>query len=280
MGGVIVKKLFGALLLISPLLFLRCNMEDTPVSSKTSIQKTINIYAYGSSLDSAYYKMWSDSSWEKFNQVTSVNGKNYVTTLNSDGDEYYYDSIGYAGIKPNGQSLILFDAPLSSLPDTLVFGQKYIQETTFSYQGINYLLKDEQTLEDTVSVSVPFGTFNPCLWFQSTSTTTVAGQSIVSAGQFWLAIGPSNIQQTLNSGNTIMMVRGCVNSKSWGVPIASVHANLAKKQNSSFLNNLVKPMFRFLKIGSSQPSFTRLFKKNVSHRERAGAFLYFRETQK
>jgi hypothetical protein len=246
-GEVIMKILFRTLSLIALLLFLSCKKEDSPVSDQTHRQKTISVYAYGSSLDSAYYKMWSDSSSEKFNQITLINSKIYVTIMNSNGDEYYYDATGYAGIKPNDQSLILFDTPLTSLPDTLVFNQKYIQVTTFSYQGINYSLKNEQTLQDTVSVSVPFGTFNPCLWFKSTSTITAGGQSSVSTGQFWLAIGPSDIQQTLNSGNTIVMVSGFVNGKSWGTSLARLRANIPKKPNSFSLDDLIKPMSHFLK---------------------------------
>lgn len=242
-----MKKLFRTLLLIAPLLFLSCKKENSPVSNQTSTQKTMAIYNYGYYLDSAYYKMWSDSSWEKFNQVTTINGKTYVTTINNNGDETYFDSIGFAGIKPNGQSLIIFDKPIPSLPDTLVFSQKYIQETTFSSQGYNYSLKYEQVLQDTVSVSVSFGIFNPCLWFNSTSTISANGQSNVSTDQIWIAIGPADIKAILTSGDTIEMVRGVVNGRGWGMSYATKRLYLQKKQNSSFLDALVKPTSRFLK---------------------------------
>jgi hypothetical protein len=246
-GGTIMKRFFCTLLLIAPLLFLSCEKEDSPVSNQTptpSPPKTIALYGYGSYIDSAYYKMWSDSSWEKFNQVTIINGTTYVTTINNNGDEYYYDALGYAGFNAKSQSLIIFDKPVTSLPDTLVFGQKYIRETTFFYQGYNYSLRYEQILQDTVSVSVPFGIFNPCLWFKSTSTLSAGGQSSVSTGQFWLAIGPADIKQTLNSGNTIIMIRGVVNGEGWGMSVSGKQMTLHKEDNSFFLGALVKPLSR------------------------------------
>jgi hypothetical protein len=245
--GVTMKYLFCTLLLITSFLFICCDKEDSPVSGQTDNQKKISVYAYGSSLDSAYYKVWSDSSWEKFGQIVILNSIVYVTVVNSDGDEGYYSASGYSGIKPYGQSLILFDTPLTSLPDTLVFGQKYTRETTFSYLGYSYSLKIEQTLEDTVSVSVSFGTFNPCLWLTSTSTTSVGGQSNVSNGQIWLAIGPSDIQQALNTGITISMVYGNVNGRSWGTYTVQPRLDLSKKQNSFSLDRLIEPIISFLK---------------------------------
>lgn len=245
--GVTMKTLFSILLLITPVLFLSCDKKDSPVSDQTDEQRKISVYAYGSSLDSVYYKVWSDSSWDKFGQVIIINDTVYVTTVNNYGDEYYYCEAGYAGFQPYGQSLIMFDTPITSLPDTLVFGQKYIRETTFSYMGYNYSLKYEQTLQDTVSVSVSFGTFNSCLWFKSTSTISAGGQSDISNMGIWVAIGPSDIQLTLSSGNTIAMTYGFVNGRSWGTYTVRPRSNLPKKQNQLSPDDLLKPMTRFLK---------------------------------
>jgi hypothetical protein len=246
-GEVTMKYFFCTLLLLAPLLFLCCDKEEFPASGQTDNQKKISVSAYGASLDSAYYKVWSDSSWEKFGQVVILNSMVYVTAINSYGDEHYYGAAGYAGFQPYGGSLILFDTPLASLPDTLVFDHKYIRETTFTYQGYNYSLRMVQTLLDTVSVSVSFGTFNPCLWLNSTSTLSVNGQSNVSSGQIWLAIGPSDIQQLLNTGIAISMVYGYVNGRNWGVYTVQPRLNISKRQDSFPLNRLLKPMTGFLK---------------------------------
>jgi len=201
---------------------------------------------YGMYLDSAYYEIWSDSSWEKFNHIINFNGHNYVTTINKNGDEYYYDAVGYAGFKAKGQSLIIFDKPVSSFPDSIVFGQEYTRGTTFYYQGYNYTMKYQQTLQDTVSVSVPFGVFDRCLWFKSTYTLSAGGQSSTSSGQFWLAQGPGAIKQTLNSGITIVMVRGIVNGKGWGMPFPGSQFSFINNHERLSLKNIMIPLIQNL----------------------------------
>jgi hypothetical protein len=237
-------KMTFVLLVSSSLFFLSCKKEDSPTFIQTPAPKTMTLHAYGWTLDSTYYKMWSDSSWEKFRQTTVVSGRTYVTTINNNGDEYYYDLFGYAGFKAKGQSLVIFDKSVPPLPDTLVFGQQYNRGTTFFYQGYNYTMTYQQTLQDTVSVSVPFGIFNPCLWFKSIATLSASGQSSTSSGDFWLAQGPSAIKQTLNSGITIVMVRGVVNGKGWGMSSLEEQFTLPKKQNTFFLDGLVRPLTR------------------------------------
>jgi hypothetical protein len=241
--GIQMIRFINLSLLILSLLCLSCKKEDSPVSPTPS-PKIMLLSEYGSLIDSAFYKMWSDSSWERFNQVVTLNGITYVTVISNDGNEYYYSALGYAGVKPQGQSLIIFDRPLPSLPDTVVFGQTYTRETSFFYQGYNYSLKYEQYLQDTVSISVPFGTFNPCLWFKSMSTLSAGGQSQTQNGEFWLARGPSDIKQTLNSGLTIVMVRGRVNGQGWGMPFAKQSPDNIFKESHRFVADIVKPLFQ------------------------------------
>jgi hypothetical protein len=103
----------------------------------------------------------------------------YATLINSDGTEYYYSASGFAGFQPAEESLILFDTPMTSMPDSIVFKQVYTNETTFTVDGVGYNLKYERSLTDTVTVSVSFGVFNSCLWFTSKSTLSASGQSDV-----------------------------------------------------------------------------------------------------
>lgn len=239
-----MKTFITVCFLISSILSFSCKKEDSPVSTPTPPPpKIILLTGYGSSIDSSFYKMWSDSSWERFNRIVTVNGITYVTVITNDGNEYYYSVLGYAGFKPQGQSLIIFDRPLPSLPDTIIFNQTYVRETSFFYQGYNYSLKAEQSLQDTVSVTVPFGTFNPCLWFKSKNTLSAGGQSEVQNTQFWLAKGPSDIKQTLNSGLTIVMVRGRVNGQGWGMPFPK-QLPATRSDPSSFIADIAKPLFQ------------------------------------
>jgi hypothetical protein len=233
--------IFVYVLVIAPIL-LSCSKDDSPVS--TPPPRTIRLIDYGSTLDSAYYKKWSDSSWEKFNRIVTVNGITYATTISSDSTEYYYTALGYAGLKGRGLLLILFDNPLTSLPETLTFGQNYRRETTFYYQGYNFSLQIDESLEDTVSVSVPFGTFNPCLWLKVKTTVTGAGQSQAQSGQIWLARGPSDVKQVLYSGATIVMVRGRVNGQGWGMPFPKQVAATPGGAPHRLAEIMARPLFR------------------------------------
>ncbi len=238
-----MKNNFCILLMLALFSFISCDNASTGSDDEDSI----SMDAYSSALDNAYYKVWSDNSWEEYNRIITIDSKTYITTITDEGTEYYYSSEGYAGFKPYGESLILFDKPMASLPDKVVFNKKYTSQTTFPYQGYNYTMKIEEILMDTVSVSVPCGNFNSCLWFKTTSSMTSLVESSTSNGQFWLAIGPSDIKQTLNSGTTITMVRGHVNGQNWGTVNLSELPNISKKQSSFSLADIIRPMTHFLK---------------------------------
>jgi len=239
-----MKKYFCTMLMIALFSFISCDNASTDGEDE---EDSISMDGYGSALDNAYFKVWSDNSWEEYYRIISIDGDTYATIITSEGNEYYYSSEGYAGFKPYGESLILFDKPIVSLPEKVVFNKKYTSQTTFPYQGYNYTMKIEQILMDTVSVSLPWGSFNSCLWFKTTSSMTSLAESNTSNGQFWLAIGPSDIKQTLNSGTSITMVRGNVNGQNWGAGNLSEIPNISKKQTSFSLTDIMRPMTHFLK---------------------------------
>lgn len=207
-------KIQTVLILSASLLLYSCK-KNNPVSPEAPPQ-TIIVSAYGEAFDSLYFKMWSDSSWSKFGGTIVINGTMYVIEVTNDGYESYYNELGYAGFKPAGDALILFDRPITNLPDTLTFGEAYTRQTTFSYQGYLFTFAYEQTLVDTVSVSVPFGAFNPCLHFTNKVTVAAGGQSEVQNVEFWIARGPGSIKQTSGS-ISVVMVRGIVNGQGWGM---------------------------------------------------------------
>lgn len=201
-------------LLFSSSLFFGCG-EATNTSGSNS-GKTIAINDYGSYIEPAYYKVWSDSSWEEFGRITTVDSVVYATIVDNAGFEYYYSPEGYAGFRVAGGSLVLFDEAMPSFPDTLVFGKTYTQRVTFTESGTAYTLKVEQTLQDTGAVTVPFGEFTGCLWIKSTSTFSGGGRSDVSSSEYWLAKGPSELKRRSSSGAVSLMAYGYVNGQSWG----------------------------------------------------------------
>lgn len=152
---------------------------------------------------------------------TTIGGTTYAVLEDNTGYLYFYGPNGYDGFWPYGGNLIMFDSTLASLPDTMVEGKTYTIKTTFSAQGIGYVLTDQEVLEDTGSVTIPFGTFTDCLHLQSTTSVSGGGQTQSQTTQYWYAKGPSDIKRTYQStGQTILMAYGFVNGRYWGATSA------------------------------------------------------------
>lgn len=223
-----MRKMLMICLILCSAVLSSCNRTPAPTApgspnppSQSNGSQAFSFAGYGSLLDSTYYKVWSDSSWEEFDMDTTINGTSYAVLLDNTGYEYFYGPNGYDGFEPYGGPLVIFDSTLASLPDTMVEGKTYTLRTTFSTQGLDYTLTDQEVLKDTGSVTVPFGTFVDCLHLQSTSTVSAGGQSQTQTTQYWYAKGPSDIKRTYeNSGQTILMAYGDVNDQGWGTSTA------------------------------------------------------------
>jgi hypothetical protein len=240
-----VKKLLIKTVPLFLILIASCTKSDYSVNAPgtpTPQIKTIPFKDYNLHIDSTYYKVWSDSSWEKFDGITIINGKSYIKVINSAGTEYYYTTLGYAGVKASGDSLILFDKELTALPDTLEIGKTYGLSTTFQYKGYNYTFNSEETLSDTVSVTVPFGVVNSCLWFHIKTAISAGGPSQVGNSQTWLAPNIFAIKKTLDSGPTISMVKGVVNGKGWGMSFPKDESLNNKSGSAILFEELMKPL--------------------------------------
>ncbi len=177
----------------------------------------LSVVGYGVSLDSSYFKVWSDSSWDQFYGDTIINGTQYTITLDDAGNENLYGPDGYSGFGTYGADIVLFDSVLASLPDTMVGRTPYLMQTTFTYQGAHYVLMDQETLVDTTTVSLPFGTFTDCRVLQSIGTINGVLQYATDS---WLAKGPSDIAReyiTVYGAYRIQMAYGSVNGQSWGM---------------------------------------------------------------
>ncbi|MCL5266641.1 MAG: hypothetical protein M1469_00875 [Bacteroidetes bacterium] len=202
------------------ILLASCTQSTSPTAP--SIPQGISgqpfsLAGYGINLDSTYYKVWSDSSWEEYYMDTTISGTKYTVLLDNTGYEYFYGPGGYAGFLPYGGSLIMFDSAMAALPDTMIGGQTYTFQTTFSYQGSSNVLTDLETLVDTTTVAVPFGTFTNCRVLQSTGAINGVTQS---ATTYWYAKGPSDIIRQDYTGYTIQMAYGVVNDLGWGVTLS------------------------------------------------------------
>ncbi len=214
------RSLYTSLIVLSVLLEA-CNAGPAPTApAGLSIPKSravpMSVAGYGESLDSTYFKMWSDSSWDEFYMDTTLNGIPYSIILTSAGNENLYGPNGYSGFGQYGGSIILFDSALASLPDTMVGGTPYTTQTTFSYQGGTYVLVDQETLVDSVTVSVPIGTFTNCRILESVGAINGVLQY---ATYFWLAKGPSDIIEEYNTvygPYSIQMAYGEVNGQTLG----------------------------------------------------------------
>jgi hypothetical protein len=224
---------------------LACKKSNSP-TEPNELKQPVSLAEYGSSIDENYYKVWSDSTWECFDRTITINRIFYATIVDCYGDEYYYSADGYAGFKLYGDSLILFDQPMPSLPDTINYNQDYVQSVTFTYQGNKFTMQNEQTLLDTSSVPVSFGTFS-CLWFEAKSTLTSGNQFQVSNSQFWLAKGPAAIKEIINSDDAIYMIEGVVNGKGYGSSTPKLIANNREIQNQQFVKKPYKSLLKILR---------------------------------
>ncbi|MBK7257432.1 MAG: hypothetical protein IPI01_06440 [Ignavibacteriae bacterium] len=227
------------LLAVLPLMLFSCSGKDdgavtAPENPPGFWQPSLKMALYGSYLDSLYTKTWSDSSYERFVEAKIQFGIQYLITENSAGNRFYYSASGYAGFQLVGESPIIFDAPLR-MRDSLFYGMTGGGQTTFFYKGYSYTLLQEYTLRDTVQLALPFGQFNTCAWLTAKVTLSAGGQSDVSTSDVWLAIGPSAVKEVKATGSAVLMVRGRVNGKGWGMPFpkADGSASLPGTQSAS-----------------------------------------------
>jgi len=223
-----------------------CACNNQPVPTQPTFSARIALNGYGEVIDSSYYKVWSDSSWEEFYGDTTMNGKTYTVLLQSDSSEYFYDLSGnYSGFElPQiyGYTIIMFDSALASLPDTMIGDLTYAAQTTFSFQGIRYALIDDETLVDSGTVATSFGLFTNCPGIQSNQViesggVVVAGSNVV----YWLAKGPSIVEQDFYDFYygyllySIVMAYGVVNGQGWGVTLSRQYRSGAPSYTGRFI---------------------------------------------
>lgn len=216
-----MRSLAGISFVLMSIAFYSCSQTSTPTSPQVPQIPhpglPLSLNGYGAGLDSNYYKVWSDSSWEEFYKDTTISGTNYAVILDNSGYENLYGSNGFSGFGQYGGAVVLFDSALASKPDTMLEGTTYTTQTTFSYQGTDYVLIDEETILDTTTVTVPFGTFTDCRVIQSVGSINGVLQY---ATVYWFAKGPADIERQDYTGYAVTMAYGVVNGQGWGVPLS------------------------------------------------------------
>ncbi len=238
-----MNTLFKFFIPLFCIVFLSCSKEETTAPTPgPPPPKKISTRGYGAVLDSSYYKIWSDSSWEKFNRFVTINKTLYATTVDNNRDEYYFSEKGYAGVKPYNEPLLLFDSIPAPLPETLIVKETYRRRTTYTYKGNNYTIVTDQILLDTTTVTVGFGTFSTCLWFKTINKVSVNGYLQESDSRTWLAKGPASIQYESHFEVRFKMVRGRVNYQGWGMPYPKSSANTPIESESNIHKTIVKPI--------------------------------------
>ncbi|HQT92752.1 MAG TPA: hypothetical protein PL001_12085, partial [Candidatus Kryptobacter bacterium] len=130
------------------------------------------------------------------------------------------------GFGVNGGYVVLFDSALASPPDTMLEGTTYVSQTTFTHQGSSYVLTDQETLLDTTTVTLPFGTFTDCRVIRSVGSINGSLQYV---NVYWLAKGPSDIVRQDYTGYTIQMAYGVVNGQVWGLTGRALPENAANR---------------------------------------------------
>jgi hypothetical protein len=232
--------------LLIPLLFLLgCNKSSNPVETTPEVSAVIKIALspYGESMDSLYYKYWSDGTWEKYNGLITANGKKFYTTISNTGSIYYYDETGYAGWKDKtSTSPIFYNYRSGYLPDTVSVGESYTIIKTFVYSGYTYTVKSVFTVNKPVDLQFTYIKFFNCIEIAGVSTVTAGSESQTSNSTSWEAAGPGTVKQMVNNSYYIAVTDAYVNGKTWKI---SAPGSVSKTSEISFnKNSLLKDAMR------------------------------------
>jgi len=204
--------------LLPLLLVPACTSGDIPVGIINPPFFYFDFTGYGEKLEPGYIKVYSDSSWDKYLGIDTVNGTAYVSTIASDSTlNYFTVSTGqYAGYRVAGQDPVIFDAPYPFLPARWPSDSTIGRSVRFTSMGSTVTVTELYTLQDTAAVATPVGTFSPTPHFlQETYVTLSGGQTLYGSQDLWAARGPGLIITLQQGGTPVYFVRGFVNGRSW-----------------------------------------------------------------
>jgi hypothetical protein len=206
-------------LLLPVFLLLACNKALTPTGPDTGPWYYFDLTGYGETLGPGYFKVFSDSTWQKYAGIDTLMGTAYVSVISSDSTLSLYTTatFQYAGYQLSGQVPIIFDNPLPPLPAHWASDTAYGRTATFTYNGYFVEITDYYSLVDTDSVATPVGNFSPAAhMLDETYLSASNGGTGYGAQDIWLARGPGEIVSVQQGQPAVFFVYGYVNGRSWG----------------------------------------------------------------
>ena len=204
--------------LLPLLLIPACGSNDIPVGIINPPFFYFDFTGYGEKLEPGYVKVYSDSSWDRYLGIDTVNGAAFIATLASDSSLNYFTVTAgqYAGYRVPGQDPVIFNAPYPFLPTRWPSDSTIGRSVSFTAMGSTVTITELYTLEDTAAVATPVGTFSPTPHFLlETYVTITNGQTLYGAQDLWTARGPGLVISLQQGGTPVYFIRGFVNGKAW-----------------------------------------------------------------
>jgi hypothetical protein len=197
---------------------ISCSGDDSSSPTGTPQPGAIDLTGYLPVYDSLYYKVWSDSSSERYAGMVDVGGLSYLSIVDDHaGTQVLYAGGKYAGlIGPTGAPII-FSAPVEPPPPSMTIGQTVVRNTTFEFQGVPVSLQVSYTLLDTGTATAPVGTFSGAIQLRASAVATAVVLADTVTTVEWMAKGPSTVRRFIGA-DTLGMVYGQVNGRFWQGP--------------------------------------------------------------
>jgi hypothetical protein len=168
--------------------------------------------------DSLYYKVWTDSSSERYAGMVEAGGVSYLSIVDDNaGTQVLYAEGKYAGlVAPTGEPII-FASPIDPPPASMALGQTVVRNTTFTFQNAQVALQVSYTLLDTGTVSAPLGTFSHAVKVRASAVASAVIVADTATVVEWIARGPGTVRRFIGT-DTLEMVYGNVNGRFWRAP--------------------------------------------------------------
>jgi hypothetical protein len=197
---------------------LSCSDDDSASPADPPQQGAVDLTGYLPVYDSLYFKVWSDSSSERYAGMVEAGGVSYLSIVDDHaGTQVLYANGKYAGlIGPTGAPII-FSAPVEPPPSSMLIGQTIVRNTTFEFQSVPVSLQVSYTLLDTGTVSAPVGTFPGAVQLRASAVATAVILADTVTTIEWMAKGPGTVRRYIGA-DTLGMVYGQVNGRFWRSP--------------------------------------------------------------
>jgi hypothetical protein len=227
-----------------------CTQNNPPTAPDAQSWFYLDFTGYGETMGPGYLKVFSDSSWEEYYGIDTVNGTGYVSILSSDSSLMFYTQTTgqYSGYRIPGQDPVIFDAPLPFLPTRWPSNTTFARTATFTLMGLSVAVTDFYTLVDTGGLVTPVGTFSPVPHFEDDTYLEASdGETGYASQDLWTARGPGVVLTAQQGQPAAYFIRGYVNGKAWGSALPSWNAVAGGRSPDVGLRGLL----RILRTGSS-----------------------------